>query len=93
MNKIKLVLGALLMSTVVYSTDHALIIGCCGEYKSLKGKDLYGTTKDAYAMKDIFKRDCKEKNIKVLLNSDATKGKIKKELKRLKNSLGRGDKL
>ena len=93
MSKIKLALGALLMSSVVYATDHALVIGCCGNYKSLEGKDLYGTTKDAYAMKDIFKRDCKEKNIKVLVNSEATKAKIKKELKRLKNILGKGDKL
>jgi len=93
MKKIRLALGALLATTVVHATDYALVIGCCGEYKSLEGKELYGTSRDAYAMADIFKRDCQEKNVKVLVNADASKSKIKAELKRLKNKLGRGDKL
>ena len=91
MRKLKLALSALLVSTVVYATDYALVIGCCGQYKSLEGKDLHGTTRDAEAMATIFEQDCKKKNIKVLVNSDATKKNIKKELKRLKNKLGKGD--
>lgn len=93
MRRLKLALSALLVSTVVNATDHALVIGCCGKYKSLEGKSLSGTSRDAWAMADIFEQDCKKKNIKVLIESDATKGNIKKELKRLKNTLGRGDKL
>ena len=93
MKRLKLALSALLVSTVVNATDHALVIGCCGQYEHLEGKNLSGTSRDAWAMADIFEQDCKKKNIKVLIESDATKENIKQELKRLKNILGKGDKL
>ena len=93
MRLMRFTLGLLWLSGVTFATDYALVIGCCGEYKSLQGKNLGGTSRDAYVMADIFNKDCKKKNIKVLVNADATKSKIKEQLKWYKNHLGRGDKL
>lgn len=93
MKKVKLALSALLLSTAVHATNHALVIGCCGQYKSLEGKSLSGTSRDAWAMAEIFEQNCKKRDVKVLVESKATKENIKKELKRLKNKLGRGDRL
>jgi len=92
----KLILGLSLLTSITLAEDHALIIGCCGQYKAEGGISLLkGTTNDAKHIYDILvDRGVQSKNIDYLVEKDATYHNITSKLKAKKHSnLTKGDTL
>jgi hypothetical protein len=93
----KLILGLSLLTSITLAEDHALIVGCCGQYKAQAGISLLkGTTNDAKHIYDILlDRGVQDKNIDYLVESDATYHNITSKLKakNQNNLLNKGDTL
>lgn len=92
----KLILGLSLLTSITLAEDHALIVGCCGQYKAQAGISLLkGTTNDAKHIYDILvDRGVQSKNIDYLVNEEATYHNITSKLKAKKHSnLDKGDTL
>jgi hypothetical protein len=96
---IKIVFGLLVITANLMADNQALIIGCCSEYKSSKLNPyaLKGTKNDAKAIHKLLieNGNVLEKNSVILIEKDATRLNILKELKALLNkpNLKRGDKV
>ena len=91
-----LILGLSLLTTLTLAQDHALIIGCCGQYKAQNKINLLrGTNNDAKHFYDILvDRGIKAENIDYLVDKNATYKNITSKLKAIKESnLKRGDTL
>lgn len=92
----RLILGLSLLTSITLAQDHALIIGCCGQYKNKdKISLLRGTNNDAKHIYDILlDRGIKAKNIDYLVDENATYHNITSKLKAKKESnLNKGDTL
>ncbi len=90
-------LSVLMLVGVAYASDHALIIGCCSEYKD---KDaglalLKGTENDASEILGILlDRGVKRSNIDYLVEKDATYNNITKSIQSMPSKvLNKGDTL
>jgi len=93
---IKIVLGLMLLITLSCSQDHAVVIGCCSEYKEGSSINiLKGTKNDAQHIYDILvERGILKKNIDLLVEQDATYHNITSKLKaKKKSNLQEGDTL
>jgi len=95
---LKVVIGLGVIGGSLFANNHAVVIGCCSEYKYLKGVEpLYGTTNDAKAMRDILvnTQSVPKKNIVMLIEKNATHKNIVDTLKSLlnKKDLKKGDKV
>ena len=98
-NIIKIAVGVSILGSVALASNHAIIIGCCDNYKYLKNiKQLFGTVNDANRMFDILVKEHKAvsaKNTILLTNEKATYHNITKSLKSMQknNNLHSGDRL
>jgi hypothetical protein len=93
----KTVLTIALLSSLTFAQDHALLIGCCSQYKNPDNgvPNLQGTENDAKSMlKTLLKRGVKRKNIDYLVEEKATHKNIVSKLKAMNSSdLKAGDTL
>jgi len=92
----KIILGLSLLTSIILAEDHALVIGCCGQYKAQTGITLLkGTKNDAKHIYDILlDRGIQAKNIDYLVESDATYHNITSKLKaKQQSNLDKGDTL
>jgi len=92
----KIILGLSLLTSVIAAQDHALVIGCCGQYKAENSISLLkGTKNDAKHIYDILlDRGVQANNIDYLVESDATYQNITSKLKAKNSSdLTKGDTL
>ena len=94
----KIILILILLRGISFAQDHALVIGCCGEYKEGSNINiLKGTKNDAQHIYDILiNRGVPKKNIDFLVESDATYHNITSKLKakaQRNSNLRKGDTL
>lgn len=92
----KFMLVLMFLSMQLFAEDHALVVGCCGEYKDKDSITLLkGTQNDAKKIYDILlERGVPKKNIDYLVESDATYHNITSKLKaKKKSNLDKGDTL
>ena len=91
----KVIVTLALLGTMGIAEDHALIVGCCSEYKNGSIPELAGTKNDARHIRNILQdRGIKTQNIDYLVEKDATSRNITKKLKAKESSnLKKGDTL